>query len=648
MPPHGGVTVTVPGAVRLWEDAPAAHGRLPWAVLLEPAREIAEEGFPVGHVVARLWREAEALLAASETAGPHSSPAAPCRSRAGVPQPRARAYAGAGGRRRRRRLLPRRAGRADRRRRAGRGRADRRAGPGRAPTARVEPLALVPRAEGVRDAAALAGPRGTGDPERARAVRPGEAAGTLGRADPSGGRGGQARARGCPRPGRRPRVLRRPRRAPVGAHHAATLAARIERGAARIPVPPGRRARHHLPLRRRRRRQRLLVHQQPVQGLRQRHRGARHRRRAAQPRPRLLARARSPGGPRAAPPPLPHPHPGARDPRGRAVGRLRGDGRPHAGPGPRAAARERAGPGHGRAGGRRPPAALPREDGHLLVESRVPEEDRRASPSSGNGCGTGRPSPSPRAAPSSSACARTACAGAAATRAATAARSPSRRRPLGAGGRQAAVCTGAASAGIPSCPGSRTTKRAPPPGALAASARPPWAATTAATMASPRPAPARPRPRPRLARQKRSNTAWGSSPGLAGTVVSHLQGCLAAPAAGTHLDGRARTGVHERVAHEVGQHLPQLVGVAQHDRGGGRVEGDRSIGFGGARVVHGVGRHQGQVDGLALELAHLVEPGGGQEVLHEHAHPCGLLLDPLVACSVSAGLLAAPMRRSSA
>ena len=68
MPPHGGPPVTVPGAVRLWEDLARAHGRLDWASLLAPAREIAEGGFPVTHVVSRLWRDALEVLEASDTA----------------------------------------------------------------------------------------------------------------------------------------------------------------------------------------------------------------------------------------------------------------------------------------------------------------------------------------------------------------------------------------------------------------------------------------------------------------------------------------------------------------------------------------------------------------------------------------------------
>ena len=62
MPERGGMPVTVPGAVRLWEDAANTLGVLPLARLLEPAWEFAENGHPVAEVVARYWEVAEDLL----------------------------------------------------------------------------------------------------------------------------------------------------------------------------------------------------------------------------------------------------------------------------------------------------------------------------------------------------------------------------------------------------------------------------------------------------------------------------------------------------------------------------------------------------------------------------------------------------------
>jgi gamma-glutamyltranspeptidase/glutathione hydrolase len=68
MPERGGLTVTVPGAVRLWEDAANRFGNQPLARLLEPAWELAENGHPVAEIVARYWEEHEDLLRTNEAA----------------------------------------------------------------------------------------------------------------------------------------------------------------------------------------------------------------------------------------------------------------------------------------------------------------------------------------------------------------------------------------------------------------------------------------------------------------------------------------------------------------------------------------------------------------------------------------------------
>lgn len=68
VPEHGGLPITVPGGVRLWEDAANALGNLPLARLLEPAWELAENGYPVAEVVARYWEENEDLLRENEAA----------------------------------------------------------------------------------------------------------------------------------------------------------------------------------------------------------------------------------------------------------------------------------------------------------------------------------------------------------------------------------------------------------------------------------------------------------------------------------------------------------------------------------------------------------------------------------------------------
>lgn len=55
MPKFSGASVTVPGAVRAWDDLRVRHGTRPLAELLAPAIEIAERGFPVTEWIARAW-----------------------------------------------------------------------------------------------------------------------------------------------------------------------------------------------------------------------------------------------------------------------------------------------------------------------------------------------------------------------------------------------------------------------------------------------------------------------------------------------------------------------------------------------------------------------------------------------------------------
>src|ERR687889_544506 len=68
MPERGGLTVTVPGAVRLWEGAATRFATQPLGGLLEPAWELAENGYPVAEVVARYWDEHEGVLRKNEAA----------------------------------------------------------------------------------------------------------------------------------------------------------------------------------------------------------------------------------------------------------------------------------------------------------------------------------------------------------------------------------------------------------------------------------------------------------------------------------------------------------------------------------------------------------------------------------------------------
>ena len=81
MPERGGLSVTVPGAGRLWEDAANSLGRLPLSRLLEPAYELADEGYPVSEIVARYWEVNERILQQNEAATkaflPHGRPPGP-------------------------------------------------------------------------------------------------------------------------------------------------------------------------------------------------------------------------------------------------------------------------------------------------------------------------------------------------------------------------------------------------------------------------------------------------------------------------------------------------------------------------------------------------------------------------------------------
>ncbi len=61
-PHQGGLSVTVPGAVRGWELALARFGSLPLAHLLQRAIDYAENGYPVSECVAADWAGAQPLL----------------------------------------------------------------------------------------------------------------------------------------------------------------------------------------------------------------------------------------------------------------------------------------------------------------------------------------------------------------------------------------------------------------------------------------------------------------------------------------------------------------------------------------------------------------------------------------------------------
>ena len=67
MPARGWLSVTVPGAPAAWRDLHRRFGKLPFAVLFEPAISYAERGYPLSPVLARSWGRAAAVF--SENTG---------------------------------------------------------------------------------------------------------------------------------------------------------------------------------------------------------------------------------------------------------------------------------------------------------------------------------------------------------------------------------------------------------------------------------------------------------------------------------------------------------------------------------------------------------------------------------------------------
>jgi gamma-glutamyltranspeptidase/glutathione hydrolase len=62
IPTYVPLSWSVPGCVAGWHDLHVKHGKLPWAVLFQPAIALAEEGFPVAPVISGYWKSAEASL----------------------------------------------------------------------------------------------------------------------------------------------------------------------------------------------------------------------------------------------------------------------------------------------------------------------------------------------------------------------------------------------------------------------------------------------------------------------------------------------------------------------------------------------------------------------------------------------------------
>jgi gamma-glutamyltranspeptidase/glutathione hydrolase len=66
----GGLSVGVPGQLRLFEQVHRAHGKLPWKTLFEPTIQLAEKGFPLSDRLYALL-STDRFLAADPNAGPY-------------------------------------------------------------------------------------------------------------------------------------------------------------------------------------------------------------------------------------------------------------------------------------------------------------------------------------------------------------------------------------------------------------------------------------------------------------------------------------------------------------------------------------------------------------------------------------------------
>ena len=66
MPERGILSVTVPGAIDAWQGALERFGTMGLEELLQPAIAFAEDGYAVSPVVAKVWKQSEALLSECE------------------------------------------------------------------------------------------------------------------------------------------------------------------------------------------------------------------------------------------------------------------------------------------------------------------------------------------------------------------------------------------------------------------------------------------------------------------------------------------------------------------------------------------------------------------------------------------------------
>ena len=300
MPFDGLHSVSVPGAVAVYETLWKTYGTKPWAELWQPAIRLADEGVVLRSRIAKQisgpGRRARQVPVVGRPV-PSRRPAAegrhPLVSAEPGEQPARR------GRGRRRDLLPWRPRRAHHRLPGPRGRSvrGRRLRPPGVRGLRADPYHL-PRRDGPPDEPGLAGLPDARAAQHPRRPEPERARPAERRSPPLPGRGEEARLRGS-QPRRRRSEARQLGPAPADLEGARRRPPRPDRPGTRLrPEPPaGRRAqrRHLVLLRRGRRRHGRLLHPQPLGRLRQRRGRRRYRHHPQQPsRARVQPRRRPP------------------------------------------------------------------------------------------------------------------------------------------------------------------------------------------------------------------------------------------------------------------------------------------------------------------------------------------------------------------
>ena len=188
--------------------------------------------------------------------------------------------------------------------------------------------------------------------------------------------------------------------------------------------------------------------------------------------------------------------------------------------------------------------------------------------------------------------------------------------------------SGCASAGSSGARGNTTRKVAPRPGAEFDLGPAPVGLGDGRHDRQPQAAAsAGPRPR-RIGAEEALEHPLGVVRREARAAVGHLHHGLLALGAHANSHGGAPRRVGPRVAQQVAHHLAQADVVPLHHDRSPLVEVDGPVGLDHAGVGDQVPHERPQVDAAALQRAPLVEPRQQQQVVDQHPHALGLLLDP--------------------